>query len=71
MFRLNKPASSHLNGKVERSQRTDKEEFYSTASLDLSELQSTTLPEGSTTTIGSDHMALLKVKHRWKLSVSI
>lgn len=44
-FRPNKPASPHLNGKVERSQRTDKEEFYSTANLDLKELQNTTLPE--------------------------
>ncbi len=34
-FRPNKPASPHLNGKVERSQRTDKEEFYSTVELDL------------------------------------
>lgn len=44
-FRPNKPGSPHLNGKVERSQRTDKEEFYSTANLDLDELQSHTLPE--------------------------
>ena len=34
-FRPNKPASPHLNGKVERSQRTDKQEFYSTVELDL------------------------------------
>ena len=32
-FRPLKPASPHLNGKVERSQRTDLEEFY--ASVDL------------------------------------
>lgn len=32
-FRPNKPASPHLNGKVERSQRTDLEEFYPTADL--------------------------------------
>ncbi len=44
-FRPNKPASPHLNGKVERSQRTDKEEFYFSANLDLEELQSRTLPE--------------------------
>lgn len=37
-FRPNKPASPHLNGKVERSQRTDKEEFYSTADLNLNTL---------------------------------
>lgn len=37
-FRPNKPASPHLNGKVERSQKTDKIEFYRTidlASVDL------------------------------------
>jgi transposase InsO family protein len=28
-FRPNKPASPHLNGKVERSQKTDLEEFWS------------------------------------------
>ncbi len=32
-FRPNKPASPHLNGKVERSQKTDLEEFYVTADL--------------------------------------
>ena len=32
-FRRNKPASLHLNGKVERSQKTDKTEFYSTVDL--------------------------------------
>jgi transposase InsO family protein len=39
-FRPIKPASPHLNGKVERSQRTDIEEFYATVDLkapDLSE----------------------------------
>ena len=29
-FRPNKPGSPHLNGKVERSQMTDKLEFYAT-----------------------------------------
>ena len=33
-FRPNKPGSPHLNGKVERSQKTDKSEFYPT--LDVS-----------------------------------
>jgi len=32
-FRPNKPASPHLNGKVERSQKTDLEEFYTTVNL--------------------------------------
>lgn len=32
-FRPNKPASPHLNGKVERSQKTDKSEFYPTIDL--------------------------------------
>lgn len=34
-FRPNKPASPHLNGKVERSQKTDKSEFYPTIHLDM------------------------------------
>jgi len=33
-FRPIRPASPHLNGKVERSQRTDKLEFYATCDLD-------------------------------------
>lgn len=32
-FRPNKPGSPHLNSKVERSQKTDLEEFYATADL--------------------------------------
>jgi transposase InsO family protein len=32
-FRPVRPASPHLNGKVERSQRTDLDEFYRTADL--------------------------------------
>lgn len=32
-FRPNKPGSPHLNGKVERSQKTDKTEFYATIDL--------------------------------------
>ncbi len=38
-FRPNRPAAPHLNGKVERSQRTDKEEFYATIELNLQELE--------------------------------
>ena len=37
-FRPVKPASPHLNGKVERSQRTDLDEFYATADLDAPDL---------------------------------
>jgi transposase InsO family protein len=37
-FRPIKPASPHLNGKVERSQRTDIEEFYATADLEAPDL---------------------------------
>lgn len=33
-FRPIKPAFPHLNGKIERSQKTDLEEFYATAELD-------------------------------------
>jgi transposase InsO family protein len=32
-FRPNKPASPHLNDKVERSQKTDKSEFYATVDI--------------------------------------
>ena len=39
-FRPNKPASPHLNGKVERSQKTDLAEFYALADLsDFNNLQ--------------------------------
>lgn len=38
-FRPIKPRSPHLNGKVERSQRTDLEEFYSTVDLDDPQLE--------------------------------
>lgn len=37
-FRPVKPRSPHLNGKVERSQRTDVEEFYSVANLNSEDL---------------------------------
>ncbi|TQV88702.1 transposase [Aliikangiella coralliicola] len=38
VFRPNKPASPHLNGKVERSQITDKTEFYPTIALKSEEI---------------------------------
>ena len=38
-FRPNKPASPHLNGKVERSQKTDKAEFYATVDLSADDLK--------------------------------
>jgi transposase InsO family protein len=37
-FRPVKPASPHLNGKVERSQRTDLDEFYATVDLNALDL---------------------------------
>lgn len=37
--RPNKPASPHLNGKVERSQKTDKAEFYATVDLSADDLK--------------------------------
>ncbi len=37
-FRPNKPGSPHLNGKVERSQGTDKTEFYSITDIDSESL---------------------------------
>ena len=38
-FRPNKPESPHLNGKVERSQKTDLEEFDPTVDLKAAELE--------------------------------
>ena len=38
-FRPNKPGSPHLNGKVERSQKTDKSEFYATVDIDSEDIQ--------------------------------
>ena len=38
-FRPNRPGASHLNGKVERSQRTDLDEFYSTVDLKSPDLK--------------------------------
>ena len=38
-FRPNKPGSPHLNGKVERSQKTDKAKFYATVDLDTEDLE--------------------------------
>ena len=38
-FRPNKPGAPHLNGKVERSQKTDKEEFYPTVDLESPDLE--------------------------------
>jgi len=38
-FRSNKPSSPHLNGKAERSQKTDKEEFYHAVYLNADNLE--------------------------------
>ena len=57
-FRPNRPAAPHLNGKVERSQRTDKEEFYPTVALNLKNLEE--IHEWQTTTIGIERMVHLK-----------
>lgn len=38
-FRPNKPASTHLSGKVARSQKTDKLEFYAILNIDADNLQ--------------------------------
>lgn len=38
-FRPIKPASPHLNGKVERSQKTDREEFWAVADPNSPELE--------------------------------
>ena len=38
-FRPIRPGAPHLNGKVERSQKTDKIEFYAMQNLDAPELE--------------------------------
>lgn len=38
-FRPNKQGSPHLNCKVERSQKTDKSEFYTTVDIDSEDIQ--------------------------------
>jgi hypothetical protein len=38
-FRPTKPGAPHLNGKVECSQRTDLDEFYSTVDLKTQSLE--------------------------------
>ena len=38
-FRPVRPGAPHLNGKVERSQRTDFDEFYSTVNLESPDLE--------------------------------
>lgn len=37
-FRSNKPGSPHLNGKVKRSQKTDKSEFYATVDINSEDI---------------------------------
>jgi transposase InsO family protein len=49
-FRPNKPGSPHLNGKAGRSQKTDKEEFYSTVDLNAGNLEDLYWRNGSTIT---------------------
>lgn len=63
-FRPNKPASPHLNGKVERSQKTDKAEFYATVDLSADDLKEL-LAEWQITITGNVLIALTTVKLRW------
>jgi len=46
-----KPGSPHLNGKVERSQKTDRSEFYATVDIDSEDIQDK-LANGSITITG-------------------
>ena len=55
-FRLNKPASPHLNGKVERSQKTKREEFWAVTDPRATEVE-LRLASGNTITTGLDLMA--------------
>jgi len=52
-FRPIKPRLPHLNGKVERTQRTDLDEFYSTVDINDPELP-TLLSQCSSIITGSD-----------------
>jgi transposase InsO family protein len=51
-FRPIKPRSRHLNGKVERSQRTDLEEFYAGVDLGSADLQQSTWVTKQENTVG-------------------
>ena len=54
-FRPIRPRSPHLNGKVERVQRTDLEEFYSTVSIKQPDLD-VDYRNGNITTTGTEFM---------------
>lgn len=58
-FRLIRPRSPHLNGKVERAQRTDLEEFYASANLQDPKLRNH-LSEWQQFMIGNAFMDLLE-----------
>jgi transposase InsO family protein len=64
-FRTNKPGSSHLNGKVERSQQIDKTAFYATVDLSDASLEDL-LAEWQATTTGTAHTVHIMVNHRWE-----
>jgi hypothetical protein len=59
-FRPIKPASPHLNGKVERSQKTDMDEFYATVDLQIPELGDRVAARQHNV-----RTALSMAKHRW------
>ncbi len=76
-FRPNKPASPHLNGKVERSQKTDREEFWAVTDprtpdveLRLAEWQhyyNWTRPHGSLNGLTPHRSVLCKVRSHTSL----
>jgi transposase len=68
-FRPVKPASPHLNGKVERSQRTDLEEFYPTVDLRAEDLAER-LADGNRTTTSFECTALWTAVHLGKSGTS-
>lgn len=63
-FRPVKPGSPHLNGKVERSQKTDLEEFYNTVDISA-QIFRIFYRNGSIIIIGIGHMAPWKGKLPW------
>lgn len=68
-FRPNKPTSPHLNGKVERSQKTDKTELYATIDI-KSETLIACLPNGSTITTGTALTVRIKAGNQWSVTSS-
>lgn len=64
-FRPNKPGSPHLNGKVERSQKTDQTAFYTAVEPSDPRLHDFLAQNGSITTTGTVHTAPTMEERLW------